>query len=837
MDFDFGSVAEGVDLSAITDPVALFDALPNKSPGLGYLRQVQATVLERWSLRRAEPDLVIKMNTGTGKTIVGLLALEVSLNEGHGPALYLTPDPHLAERVRGEGRRLGISVVEDPANPRFGSCESICVTTLQTLFNGKSRFGVAGSRAAVPIGTVVIDDAHSAVTRLEELSRITVPTGHPAHGRLLDLFEADLRAQSASALMDLRAGEHGAVMRIPFWAWWDRQAEVLGILHPLRSTPLLEWTWPLISDQLGLCQATLTHQGIEIDPSLPPVQKFPSFTDARRRIYMTATLANDSPLVTHFAADAASISQPIAPDSAADLGDRLVLAPQALVPDLTDAQLREAIATIAVTNNVVVLVPSKAKALEWADVANITASSASEIGEAVDALTSGAVGLVVIINRYDGIDLPEDACRVLVIDGLPQATGGAQRREATGLRGSATIITRQVQRFEQGLGRAVRSREDRCAVLVLDRRLVDLISRADVLPRLSPGTRAQMALSRQVARTLERTRHLTMEDLTDLIQKVVDGAEDFKAAARKALLDVRYETVPLDPTAVPLRNAYDAAVRGDHETAAREAGSAANAARSAMKDDRLAGWLMETAAAYRHPIDPVTAQRMLMSASGSNASVLRPIAGLAFTPSRPARVQAEAAVEYLTDHYATASEFRLHTEAIVADLAWDPEHTEEAEQAWAELAGHLGFTSQRPEKEIGVGCDVVWTSSDQLHLVIEVKSGADTESIGKRDIDQLGGSVRWAENVFGRSATVAPVMVHPSSAADRRGTPPPGTRVVDREHLDELISAIRSYTTALCVDDKYRDVDAVRDQLLHAGFNGSQFLTRFGANVRTARIP
>lgn len=38
----------------------------------------------------------------------------------------------------------------------------------------------------------------------------------------------------------------------------------------------------------------------------------------------------------------------------------------------------------------------------------------------VKALKSGEhVGKIIFVNRYDGIDLPGDACRMLVIDGLP----------------------------------------------------------------------------------------------------------------------------------------------------------------------------------------------------------------------------------------------------------------------------------------------------------------------------------------------------------------------------------------------------------------------------------
>lgn len=36
-------------------------------------------------------------------------------------------------------------------------------------------------------------------------------------------------------------------------------------------------------------------------------------------------------------------------------------------------------------------------------------------------------GLYVFINRYDSVDLPGDACHVLVIDGLPSDEAGSGR--------------------------------------------------------------------------------------------------------------------------------------------------------------------------------------------------------------------------------------------------------------------------------------------------------------------------------------------------------------------------------------------------------------------------
>ena len=59
-------------------------------------------MLEKWFARRDDRDVVIKQNTGGGKTVAGLLIAQSTLNEGIGKAVYLAPDTYLAARVREE---------------------------------------------------------------------------------------------------------------------------------------------------------------------------------------------------------------------------------------------------------------------------------------------------------------------------------------------------------------------------------------------------------------------------------------------------------------------------------------------------------------------------------------------------------------------------------------------------------------------------------------------------------------------------------------------------------------------------------------------------------------
>lgn len=823
--FDFGRLA-GTSTSDIIEPASLFDALPNKKNGYGYARAVQKTVWDAWSPRRNERDLVIKSNTGGGKTIAGLVILQCCLNEKLGPALYIAPEPDLATRVMEEAANLGLAVVDEPDSSAFLSGRAICVTTMQRVVNGQSRFGIAtpGGRAPVAVGALVVDDAHAALARTAESTRLVIPRAHTAYTKILELFEQDLKGQSKNAFLDVLSEDVNATLRIPFWAWSDAQGAVLSALHPHRTENDFKWAWPAIADILERCEVIVTGAGIEVTPLCPPIEKFPTFHEAKRRIYLTATLADDSVLVTHFDADPASISTALVPDSAADLGDRLVLAPQELNPQIAHDEVRDAVAELAKEHNAVVLVPSHRQARLWSDVATKTVATAVAIEAAVDELKAGHVGIVVIVNRYDGIDLPDEACRLLVIDGLPFAYNGSERREALALRNSDAMVTRQLQRFEQGIGRGVRSRDDRCVVVVLDKRLVALISRIDVADRLSPATRAQLELSRKVAGELEGSG-VTMAELVPIMRQVIDDDQGFREASRSALVGATYGPAYLSPSAEHLRRAYNSAIIGRDEEAAQHADAAVQAV-LATGDEPLAGWIGETLATYLHRVNPVRAQAALATASERNRAVLRPMAGINYKKVRPSGAQAQEASDFLIGRYASGPELILGVEAVLDDITWDKELWNETEEALTELGEHLGFIAQRPERDFGIGSDVMWVLQPGVYAVIEAKTGAVADTISKRDINQLAGSVNWCEGAYPGSKVI-PVMVHPAILVDKAGTPPVGAKGLSVEKMEALKAKVRDLASALAAHDAFRDPTKIQPLLVHYGLAGNTIIDSF----------
>jgi hypothetical protein len=78
--------------------------------------------------------------------------------------------------------------------------------------------------------------------------------------------------------------------------------------------------------------------------------------------------------------------------------------------------------------------------------------------------TSPAVA--VIANRYDGIDLPDDECRLLFVEGLPRATN-LQERFLMNRMGANVLFNERVQtRVLQAVGRCTRGLNDYSAVVV-----------------------------------------------------------------------------------------------------------------------------------------------------------------------------------------------------------------------------------------------------------------------------------------------------------------------------------------------------------------------------------
>ena len=353
--------------AAPIDPLRIYDSL-DRSSDKGPLRPAQESVLRDWHRqRRGDNDVIVKLHTGQGKTLIGLLILQSKLNEGKGPALFLCPSGLLVTQTCDQASQFGISYTttqgELPAD--FLDSKKILIATVQKLFTGLTKFGLGGT--STPVGAIVIDDSHACIDEIRDAFTIRLPSDHAAYLELLQLFQDDLRAQGAGTYAELRAGQYGSFLPVPYWKWVDRTYEVTEILAAVSGTKEVKFAWPLIKDSLAECLCVVSGAGLEIAPYLAPLDLFGSYRNASHRVFMSATVADDSFFVKGLELTQKVIESPLVYAEESWSGEKMVLLPSLISGALTRENVVQHLAPPNAHRNVgfVVLVPSFVRSKDW----------------------------------------------------------------------------------------------------------------------------------------------------------------------------------------------------------------------------------------------------------------------------------------------------------------------------------------------------------------------------------------------------------------------------------------------------------------------------------------
>lgn len=822
MPIDFAGMLDDDD-EVVLSPRDIFFTL-NRDPNFSFPRDIQTEVMSRWFENRDKYDNVIKLNVGSGKTLVGLLLLQSSLNEGKGPALFVAPDKQLTRQVMMEAEALGIEVTDDPRHPDYIAGEKICVINVHKLFNGKSVFGVGVSR--IDIGTLVIDDAHACVSTITEQFRISLPNTHEAYGKVFSVLSEDLKAYNAARFLDIEAGDPRSYMEVPFWSWDAHQSEILKALHEHRDEIELRFTFPLLGEILQHCRCVIAGQSLEIEPYFPATDLIQSFRRAKRRIYMTATLADDSVIATHFGADPKTLGKPIVPSSSQSMGERMILMPQELNADLTTIEVGGVLVELAKQENVVVIVPSTTAAKEWVDVADQILIG-DEVATGVDRLRKEHVGLTVLVNRYDGIDLPGSACRVLAIVDLPEVNSLTDIVDSEALSGTTMNLRRQVERIEQGMGRGVRSNEDYCAVLLIGSKLTSRLRSPEGQKMLTPATKAQLDLSRKIAKDFDKP---STEEIKNVILQCLNRDPDWIKISKKVLVNLQADDeLRLDHGKLAIRNAFDLARANQHESALIIMDDAIDS----TDDKHIKAWLLSRKAAFQHTIDADGAQKTLVVAHRMEPGVTKPMHGSTY--KQLASITGQQAAALIANHserFLDVTSMKLFSDGLCSDLQFKPETSDTFEAAVNDLAWFLGIKGQRPEKEYKEGPDNLWGLPNNGFLIIECKNGITSNSgISKKDAGQLGQSVAWFSKRYPASIST-PIIIHPARTLGQGASLVPRMRVIDLTGLEKLRENLRNFTKQLAHPDVTASSSEVAKRLAQFELNTCAFINAFSAPVK-----
>ncbi|MFG0531179.1 DEAD/DEAH box helicase family protein [Pseudomonas sp. yb_2] len=88
---DFNSKLLNISQESKIDPLELYETL-DRASDKGPLREAQQEVLTEWHTNhRTQRDTIVKLHTGQGKTLIGLLMLQSLINEKKRPRTLHMP--------------------------------------------------------------------------------------------------------------------------------------------------------------------------------------------------------------------------------------------------------------------------------------------------------------------------------------------------------------------------------------------------------------------------------------------------------------------------------------------------------------------------------------------------------------------------------------------------------------------------------------------------------------------------------------------------------------------------------------------------------------------------
>ena len=833
MDIDFSKLTSTFNQTVI-EPRDIFMALPKKANIYGYPRDVQTEVWKQWFAKRNEKNTIIKMNTGSGKTVVGLTILQSCLNEGKGPAVYVVPDNLLREQVIEEATKLGIRVTSDEGDYYFRNKEAILVINIHKLVNGMSVFGLRQSNN-IKIGSIIIDDVHACLDTIEKQHTIFIKNNQNLYKKIIECVSKYQEVNDSQSFYDItdRKDPRYSYL-VPFWIWQKECKNVYKhISDPqYKDEEISLFKLPLMRDNWKTANCVISARGIEITLKGTPISKITSFEEAQRRIFMSATLADDSVLISSMGLKIADISNIITPEKANDIGERLMIFPKFLNPNISDEEIKDKIFNLATQCNVVVLVPSQERALFWnkskSVQVQVLSSSLDNIQSGVDKLKSGEFkGLTILVNRYEGIDLPDDACRVLVIDGLPNMRNELE----IAIRGinpnDKRLCREQIQKIEQGMGRGIRSNNDYCSIVLIGDKLADVIVNQEGKDFFSSATLEQWNLSKslwnQLMKTLEKP---SLDEIFELTKYIFQRDEGWITASKSALSKVVYsKNGNVDSLVVALREAFEEERLENYE----KSFTIIEKQKNIINDKKTKGLLMQYMAEYRNFINPVSAQEILLSARDFNPMVLKPKTGIQLSKfDSSTKEQAVNVKKYIENNKLYNNKYMIKVDSILADFKFSDEPAEKFEGALDVLMEIIGISASRPEVECGGKApDNLLLLEDSEYVIIECKNRTTTDKISKADCAQLLSSIQWFKNSFLKNSKFIPVMIHNSHIFSVEASPSPEMRIMTPELLEKFSKAIRNFANGLFYNDTFTSVKEI-DKLLNVyKLNGKQIIQEY----------
>ncbi|WP_083914892.1 DEAD/DEAH box helicase family protein [Alkalispirochaeta alkalica] len=501
------------------DPESMFT--DNKKKKIKGLLSYQADIIRKY-LEDAgtKSDVSLQLSTGAGKTLIGAVIGEWLLKTKNERILYLCPTNQLARQV---GKQMsdfygienevytGSKHSYSPSmKTSYLNNEKICITSYSSLFNTNPYFTSSD--------IIIMDDVHQAEGYINNLWSVHIQRKYDNHEpifeELITYLQYHLSKLDFARIIKFQNNGDDSVDKLPTNVWLNSLEEITKIIDTNINNTGETYSWEMIKDHLPACHFYYSAKEILIKPLYPPTFSFEPFSSARQRIYMSATLGDSGDLER--IVGRRDIFQLPIPSQMEDrtIGRRFFCFPEVSLSDDQVLMYNKKISTLC--NRSVYIVPSNPKADEianfFSDIKDITILRSKDIEEDKSDFVNNSKCILILANRYDGIDFPDEECRMLFIDGLPKANNLQEAFYIQKLGLSNLYQARILTRITQAFGRSTRNSNDYSVVSVTGEDVINYLFRQEARQYLLPELRAEVEFG------IDQTETTSLENTIENIE-------------------------------------------------------------------------------------------------------------------------------------------------------------------------------------------------------------------------------------------------------------------------------------------------------------------------------
>lgn len=779
---------------SVDTPEALFRDLRTKRiPGL---LAHQADILRNYVNEASDKrNVALQLPTGSGKTLVGLLLAEWRRRRFEERVVYLCPTNQLVNQVAEQAsQKYGIRVhaftgkVRDytpAAKGEYQNGEAVAITSYSALFNTNPFFNDPD--------VIILDDAHAAENYVAAYWSLGIDRWNEGHEPLFHAIVDILKPViSPPDYEKLKGGWNESwdpswVDKIPTPFLNPLLPEITAAIDAAVEKLDLRYAWSVIRDHLHACQLYVGAHGILIRPLIPPTNSHAPFQGAKQRLYMSATLGEGGDLER--LTGQKNIYRLVVPEGwdKQGIGRRFFMFPGR---SLTEEETNELVIRLAAeAGRSVMILPDDRTADERRELVKenlgFSLFNAREIELSKAPFVSQDSAVAVFSNRYDGIDFPEDECRLLVLGGLPSAVN-LQERFIVSRMGSVALLNDRIRtRIVQAFGRCTRGATDYSAVVVGGEELLAYLQKREGREFLHPELQAELRFG------IEQSSDQSIDGFIENFRVFLSQSDDW-TEADDYIVSIRSEC---EKKEIPGKTDLESAVSQEIDFqyalwngAYDDAYEAAISILDLLKDPLLQGyralWSYLAGASawlrYQEGNDgalPIAREHFRRSASATVAlSWLRKLSKLQGEEvhEEPANNRLMRLIERFegflqrigTVHEGNFAKYEAEVRASLSSpdaIAFESGHEK--------LGAMLGFDAGNRESQAAP--DPWWIVDEDLCFIFEDHSNAKSDRLSVKKARQAATHPNWVrENLpISDDATIVTVLVSPVTKMEKEAAP------------------------------------------------------------------